>query len=126
MRKKLEFLRRDIYRQKALIGIVFISMILPYFLIITLPILGICQLYSGVYLANLLKDRNRYIYLVLSTIWMLVMITFVMLDLTLTVSQAEFWVSLIFIIVPLIMAFSYLKYSIDTLSDLEEYAICQF
>jgi len=126
MRKKLNFLRRDIDNQKILIGLVFISMIFPILLVITLPILGLWQVYSGVYLANLLEDKNRYIYLVLSTIWILVMVILVMIDIDLTVSQVEFWGSLIYIIIPLIMAFSYLKYSIDTLSDLEEYAICQF
>ena len=126
MRKKLKFLRRDIFIQKALLRLVIVSMILPYLLAITLPILGIWQLYSGWHLAKQLEDANRRTYLFLSASWFFVMIAVFIIDFNWTVSESEFWISLIYVIVPLLMAGGYYKYSKETLSDLEEYAICQF
>jgi len=126
MRKKMQFLREDIFIQKVLIGLVIISMIFPVFLVFTLPILGLWQLFSGCHLAFRLKDPNGKIYLLTAMIWLLIMGIPFMPGYDFTIIKSEYWFGLIYIIVPLIIAGGYLKYTIETLEVMEEYAICQF
>ena len=126
MRKKLEFLREDIFIQKVLIGLVITSMLFPIFLVFTLPILGFRQLVSGFQLAFRLRDTNGIIYLLIALIWLLIMGIPFMPGFDFTIIKSEYWFVLVYIITPLIIAGGYLKYLIDTLAVLEEYAICQF
>lgn len=123
MRKKLQTLREDIFFQKILIGIAVLSIIFPYLLFFTMPTLGLWQLISGCHLAFRLKDHNGKIYLLIALIWLLVMglpfFTGIRLDIGI-------WVGVIYIFIPLIIAVGYLKYLMNTLTAMEEYAICQF
>lgn len=123
MEKEIWFLRKDIMIQKVLFGFVAASMLLPFFLVITLPILGLWQLISGVHLAYELKDVTRKLYLLGSTTLLFVM--GILLFNTYNWGN-EFVTIVVFIIAPLGIAIWYLAHSYQTLTELEEYAMCQF
>ena len=116
MKNLVKFVKIDIKIQQILIGITVASLIFPLMISIPLILLGAWQLFSGIYLGLKLKDSNRAIYLVFSTVLLLLMFTATNINMS---GDGEFLIfSIVFIIVPFITALCYLKYSFITLDKL--------
>ena len=121
-----KFIKRDIEVQQALIAITIGSIILLPLIGIAFCLLGAWQLFSAIYIWRKIKDEKRRNYLVYCFFHLSLMAVYIFSDYSIKENLNQLFgndfnfLVTIFMIIPIILAIWYLKYSHQTLNLLTE------
>ena len=127
MESLIRFLKVDITIQTSLVFLSCACVLVIFFIWIPLILLGIWQIISAIVVWSKLRDRNRKNYLIFCLLYLGVMWLFAIYgDLVLRTSFSTILFFLVFILFPIIIAFTYLNLTKRTLKLLEGGKVIEF
>jgi len=122
MENLIQFIKRDINIQLALICITACCIIFFPFIGIALCLLGAWQLFSAIFIWNKIRDSKRRNYLLYCMCHLSLMVGYAVSDYTIQRKLEEvfggMFLASLFLIIPPILAFWYLSHSYKTLKTL--------
>lgn len=125
MKNLIRFINIDIVVQMVLLGLVVITGIFLFPLVITLPALGAWQLFSAIVIWWRLKDKIRVKYLLFCTAYLTLMFLSVYLEDYYRRDSYEFLIGLLFIPIPFGIAIWYFIETKNTLNELRKLGIVE-